>query len=128
MIILDSPPEFADPGSIESYAEKPQIFGVIRAKLVRQSSNSIISPGEWFSQPNQIYTAPLDEALITEEIGLLAHPIANRRMLDQLNPCCYHQRKTSTFCSTQVSQVKLAGNCRSQRIGNGRRRIPNRGT
>ena len=62
MIILDSPPEFADPGSIESYAEKPQIFGVIRAKLVRQSSNSIISPGEWFSQPNQIYTAPLDEA------------------------------------------------------------------
>ena len=50
------------PGSIESYAEKPQIFGVIRAKLVRQSSNSIISPGEWFSQPNRIYTAPLDEA------------------------------------------------------------------
>ena len=62
MTILDSSPEFADPGSIESYAEKPQIFGVIRAKLLHPSTSSIISPGEWFSQPNQIYTAPLDEA------------------------------------------------------------------
>lgn len=62
MTILDTPPEFAGPGSIESYAEKPQIFGIIRAKLLNPSTSSIISPGEWFSQPNQIYTAPLDEA------------------------------------------------------------------
>ena len=62
MTILDSPPEFAGPGSIESYAEKPQIFGIIRAKLLHPSTSSVISPGEWFSQPNQIYTAPLDEA------------------------------------------------------------------
>ncbi len=62
MTILDTPPEFADPGSIESYAEKPQIFGIIRAKLLNPSTSSIISPGEWFSQPNHIYTAPLDEA------------------------------------------------------------------
>ena len=62
MTLLDSPPEFVDPGSIESYAEKPQIFGVIRAKLLHPSESSIISPGEWFSQPNHIYTAPLDEA------------------------------------------------------------------
>ena len=61
MTILDSPPELAGPGSIESYAEKPQIFGIIRAKLLRQSTSSVISPGEWFPQPNQIYTAPLDE-------------------------------------------------------------------
>ena len=62
MTILDTPPEFAGPGSIESYAEKPQIFGIIRAKLLNPSTSSIISPGEWFSQPNQIYAAPLDEA------------------------------------------------------------------
>ena len=62
MTILDSPPEFAGPGSIESYADKPQIFGIIRAKLLHPSTSSVISPGEWFSQPNQIYTAPLDEA------------------------------------------------------------------
>ena len=62
MTILDSPPEFIDPGSIESYAEKPRIFGVIRAKLLHPSDSPIISPGEWFSQPNQIFTAPLDEA------------------------------------------------------------------
>ena len=55
MTILDTPPEFAGPGSIESYAEKPQIFGIIRAKLLNPSTSSIISPGEWFSQPNQIY-------------------------------------------------------------------------
>ncbi len=62
MAILESPPEMAGPGSIESYAEKPQIFGIIRAKLLNPSVNSIISPGAWFSQPEQIQRAPLDEA------------------------------------------------------------------
>ena len=77
MIILDSPPEFADPGSIESYAEKPQIFGVIRAKLLHQSTKSIISPGEWFSQPNQIYSAPLDEATHHRGDWTLGSPHSN---------------------------------------------------
>ena len=62
MAILESPPEFIDPGSLQSYAQKPRIFGVIRAKLLHPSNSQIISPGEWFSEPSQIYTAPLDEA------------------------------------------------------------------
>ena len=97
MIILDSPPEFADPGSIESYAEKPQIFGVIRAKLVHQSSNSIIHRENGFLNQTRFTLLHWTRPLITEEIGLLAHLIANRRMLDQLNQSLLPSRKDFHF-------------------------------
>ena len=61
MRVLDSPPELAGPGSIDSYSDKPPIFGIVRAKLLNSSTSPIISPGAWFTQPDQIQQAPLDE-------------------------------------------------------------------
>lgn len=61
MAVLDSPPELADPEKIEAYVGKTPVFGLIRATLLNPGPSSTISPGEWFSQPQQIQQAPLDE-------------------------------------------------------------------
>tara|TARA_B100001250_G_scaffold26939_1_gene22247 strand:- start:192 stop:2819 length:2628 start_codon:yes stop_codon:yes gene_type:complete len=61
MKVLDAPPELVGPETIEAYAEKPPIFGIVRAKLLDSEQSPVISPGEWFTQPNQIHKAPLNE-------------------------------------------------------------------
>jgi DNA-binding transcriptional ArsR family regulator len=74
MEVLDSPPEIAQPGSIEAYGDKPPIFGLVRAKLLNSKSNPIISPGEWFIQPDQIQRAPLDEPTYHRGEWILGSP------------------------------------------------------
>lgn len=61
MTVSDSPPELVGPENIEAYTEKAPIFGVVRAKLLDSDKAPLISLGKWFTQPNQIHKAPLDE-------------------------------------------------------------------
>jgi len=74
MEILDSPPEIADPGSIDAYSEKPRIFGVVRAKLLATKTSTTIPPGTWFIQPSQIQHAPLDERTYHRGDWILGSP------------------------------------------------------
>ncbi len=61
MVVLESPPELAGPGSIDAYTNNPPIFGIARAKLLDTNANPIAPPGKWFVEPKQIQRAPLDE-------------------------------------------------------------------
>ena len=72
--VLNAPPELAGPGSIESYADKPPIFGIVRAKLLDSHASPIISPGVWFTQPDQIQRAPLDEPTYHRGEWILGSP------------------------------------------------------
>ena len=72
--VSDSPPELAVPGSIESYVGISPVFGVIRAKLLNPENSSTISPGEWFSQPEQISQTPLDELTFHRGRWILGSP------------------------------------------------------
>jgi DNA-binding MarR family transcriptional regulator len=72
--VLNAPPELAGPGSIESYADKPPIFGIVRAKLLDFHASPIISPGVWFTQPDQIQRAPLDEPTYHRGEWILGSP------------------------------------------------------
>ncbi len=63
MAILDSPPELAGPGRIDSYAGKSAIIGVIRARLLEPRKSSTITPGMWFPRLEQIKQAPLNESI-----------------------------------------------------------------
>lgn len=74
MEVLDSPPELAGPGSIESFVDKPPIFGIVRAKLFDSQASTIITPGVWFSQPDQIQRAPLDEPTYHRGKWILGSP------------------------------------------------------
>ena len=62
MVVLDSPPELAGPGRIDSYVGKSTIIGVIRAKLLESGKRSTITPGKWFPRLEQIKQAPLNES------------------------------------------------------------------
>jgi len=61
MKVLDAPPELVGPENIQAYAEKPPIFGIVRAKLLDSDKVPIIPLGSWFTQPDQIHKAPLNE-------------------------------------------------------------------
>ena len=74
MEVIDSPPELAGPGSIDSYSDNPPIFGVVRAKLVDSNNSPTISPGVWFIQPDQIQSAPLDEPTYHRGDWILGSP------------------------------------------------------
>ena len=72
--VLESPPELAGPGSIDAYSEKSPIIGVVRAKLLDSNAIPIISPGVWFTQPDQIQRAPLDEPTYHRGDWILGSP------------------------------------------------------
>ena len=72
--VLNAPPELAGPGSIESYADKTPIFGIVRAKLLDSQVSPIISTGVWFTQPDQIQRAPLDEPTYHRGEWILGSP------------------------------------------------------
>ena len=74
MEVLESPPELAGPGSIDAYSDRPPIFGVVRAKLLDSSTSPVISPGVWFTQPDQIQRAPLDEPTYHRGDWILGSP------------------------------------------------------
>lgn len=73
-VVLEAPPELADPERIEAYAGKTPVLGIIRATLLNPEKSSTISPGEWFSQPLQIQQAPLDELTYHRGDWLLGSP------------------------------------------------------
>ena len=74
MEVLDSPPELAAPGSIDSYSDNPPIFGVVRAKLLDSNTSPTISSGVWFIQPDLIQRAPLDEPTYHRGDWILGSP------------------------------------------------------
>ncbi|MAS80143.1 MAG: hypothetical protein CMA28_00750 [Euryarchaeota archaeon] len=73
-LVSDAPPELLGPERIEAYLGRSPVYGLIRATLLNEGSTSTISPGEWFSQPQQTQQATLDEPTYHRGGWLLGSP------------------------------------------------------